>query len=609
VVSLFNLGASLKVKFMLRYIQKTFLLFTLSLLLVGCSSPALQPTEAPIKAPVAAPSPEATETSQVDTAAAPASPPVAVEYNLGETTITQSMFAEDSRFRNMPVRLNGIIAVPGGEGAPYPVVVILHGNHPGCPIPEGDMVDRWPCDPDVERPNYRGFDYLVRRLAAQGYVALSININADNTLGFGEPVPIERLGQLVDLHLKALAQATSGGPNKFGVELEGRADLSRLAFIGHSQGGEGAYWLTQKSALDTQDSFKNHGYGPVYGILMIAPSANWGGARGARVPLTVILPACDSDVLHQDGQLFYEITRLDPEQSSWASSVWLESANHNYFNETLSDEAVARPDRPDCEPLLQPEAQRDFMSEYAIDFLGKIFSEDHDATERLGMDFHAPAPDELYGLPARVAALAPRSDRLPLLIPADGSELETNLAGGSVTTEGLKTTYCEEGYYVPAMKPGSEPCKRVNLSIPGHPSMVVVSWQQSGEALRFTLPEGSDLRQYEAISLRAAVDPLSTLNKADTGQDFTIQLVDKQGNTASVRTRVGEPALRFPVGYEEKNDTFDGGWFTGRVPLTSIRMQLSDFTGVDLSAIQEITLLFDQSPSGSLFISDLEIVR
>ena len=33
--------------------------------------------------------------------------PQAVEYNLGETTITQARFPEDSRFRNMPVRLNG----------------------------------------------------------------------------------------------------------------------------------------------------------------------------------------------------------------------------------------------------------------------------------------------------------------------------------------------------------------------------------------------------------------------------------------------------------------------------------------------------------------------
>ena len=380
--------------------------FAISFLLVGCSSPAIQPTKAPVNPPVAAPSPEATETSPESTATEPASLPVAVEYNLGDTTITQSMFSEDSRFRNMPVRLNGIIAVPDGEGAPHPVVVILHGNHVGCPVPEGDTVDRWPCDPEAERPNYRGFDYLVRQLAAQGYVALSININAENTFGFGEPVPIERLGQLVDLHMQALAAATNGGANKFGVELEGRADMNRLAFIGHSQGGEGAYWLTQKSALDAPESFKNLGYGPVYGIIMIAPSANWAGAGGAHLPLAVILPACDNDVINQEGQLYYEITRFDPEQSTWASSVWLERANHNYFNNTLSDEALTRPGRPDCEPLLQPEVQRDFLSEYTLDFLANIFNKEQDAAVHMGMDFQAPAPDELYGLPARVAALA-----------------------------------------------------------------------------------------------------------------------------------------------------------------------------------------------------------
>ena len=594
------------------YNQKSLIFIVLILALAGCSSapiprtppatkPGIELTSSKTSEPLDTQLP--LETNQTS------SQPVVVEYNLGDTTITQSMFPEDSRFRNMPVRLNGIIAVPSGNDAPYPVVVILHGNHPGCPVPEGDTVDRWPCDPEVERPNYRGFDYLVRRLAAQGYVALSININAEKTFGFGEPVPIERLGQLVDLHLKALAEATSGGPNKFGVELEGRADMSRLAFIGHSQGGEGAYWLTQKAGLDAPDAFASLGYGPVYGLLMIAPSANWGGARGARLPLAVILPACDNDVINQEGQLFYEISRLDPDKSSWASSVWLERANHNYFNSTLSDEAVTRPGRPDCEPLLQPEAQRDFLSEYAIDFLAQIFNKDLDAMSRLGMDLQAQAPSELYGLPVRVASLAPTYDRLRLLLPASSAELETNLAGGSVTAEGVTTFYCEEGYYTPMVKPGSEPCKRVNLVIPGNPAMLVVSWSESGAALRFSLPEASDLSQFSSLSLRAALDPLSPLNKAGAYQAFTIQLVDKEGNNASVHTRADEPALQFPDGENEENDTFDGGWFTGRVPLTSIRLPLGGFAGVDLAAIHEIKLLFDQTPSGSLFMSDIELIR
>jgi hypothetical protein len=137
----------------------------------------------------------------------------------------------------------------------------------------------------------------------------------------------------------------------------------------------------------------------------------------------------------------------------------------------------------------------------------------------------------------------------------------------------------------------------------------VASWSESGAVLRFSMPEGSDLSQFSSISLRAALDPLSPLNKAGAPQVFTIQLVDKQGNSATVHTRADEPALQFPLGEIEENDTFKGGWFTGRVPLTSIRIPFSDFVGLNFAEIREIVLLFDQTPSGSLFISDLEIVR
>jgi hypothetical protein len=586
--------------------KKLFVLLTFLIVLLGCV-----PSAPPLDMGVITPT-EPTPTLEIGQATVTATLqdlPFAAEYNLGETTIAQSMFPSDNPFHNMPVRLNGVIAVPTGSDSPYPVVIILHGNHPGCPVPEGDMVDRWPCDPEVERRNYAGFDYLVQYLAAEGYVALSININAEYTFGFGEPVPLERLGQLVDLHLGALAAAVEGGTNNFGVQLEGRADLSRLAFIGHSQGAEYAFRLIQEEGLELPDAYTDVGYGPAYGLLMLAPAANWAGAEGARQPLAVILPACDRDVFNQDGQLYYEITRLDPQQSDWASSIWLERANHNYFNQTLSDEALSRPGRPDCEPLLEPEAHRTFLRDYTIAFLTSIFNGDPAATEFLGMHAHEFAPDELFGLPARIAALAPGPDRLPLLTPTSEAELQTNLVGGRVTAEGVTTFYCELGYYTPFVKPGSEPCKRVNLVIPGNPAMIVVNWNQQGGEMRFSLPGENDLSQFTAISLRAAIDPLSTLNDTGANQAFTVKLIDQQGNIATMRTREDEPALRFPEGYEEENDTFDGGMFTGRVPLTSIRLPLSGFAGVNLSEIREIVLSFDQTASGSLFMGDIEFVR
>ena len=407
---------------------RSFIFLILATILAGCALPKNDSTVSP---GTILPSGKPTATiAQPLAQLGPGDLPMAVEYNLGETTITQEWFPEGNRFRDMPVRLNGIIAVPEEGDGPFPVVVILHGNHPGCPTLEGDMFDRWPCDPAVERRNYQGFEYLARELAAEGYVALSININADNTFGFGEPNHIERFQQLVDLHLKALAVASDGGENQFGVDLTGRADLHRLAFIGHSQGAEGAYFLTQLEQLDGEESFERLGYGPVYGMILVAPSANYGGATAARVPLSVILPSCDGDVFSQDGQLFYEITRIDPQHGSWASSVWLERANHNYFNSTLEDESLERQGRPDCEPLFTTEDQQVFLGGYAVDFLSAAFNQDPAAMSRLGMEPGSVTSDTLQGFPARVAALAAPSDRFPLLLPRMfPSLLKTSRAG------------------------------------------------------------------------------------------------------------------------------------------------------------------------------------
>ena len=60
---------------------------------------------------------------------------------------------------------------------------------------------------------------------------------------------------------------------------------------------------------------------------------------------------------------------------------------------------------------------------------------------------------------------------------------------------------------------------------------------------------------------------------------------------------------------ESRDSLFKGGLFTGRVPMTSIRVPLQDLKGVDLRNIRELALVFDQTPSGSRSINDVEFVR
>lgn len=625
---------------------RLLLLLAVLLILMGCGSPPSQatPTEASVATatpvPVAdTPAPEPTAevpteaTTQVVTEVAPeatATPlpeptdeptpapeptadtsglPPAAHYDLGERTIVQEHFPEDSRFRNMSVQLNGVIAAPL-EGEQHPVVVILHGTHPGCPVDEMG-VDRWPCDPEVEQPNYAGFEYLVHELAARGYVALSININAENTFGFGEPTPGERLAQILDLHLSALAEAAAGGSNEFGVELAGRADLTRLVLIGHSRGGEMANYLTRVMGLDTPEGAAERGYGPVAGLLLVAPAVTFVGTTGTNVPLAVILPGCDGDIVGLDGQAFFEDVRLGLADHSWATTVYLEGANHNHFNTILGGDLIGQPQRPSCETLLPAEDQRQFLIDYAVDFLTILFNKDpaaaFDARVRLGLDSNQPAPAELLGQSARVAVLAAAAARLPLFVPRDENSLVTNELGGAVTAEGATLLYCRPGYFIPSDEPGSEPCKRVNFTIPGNPGMAVVSWSEPA-SLRLALPEGQrDLTRYATLSLRTVLDPLSELNAADQPQTFSVRLTDDDGNVATAVTSPDEPALQFPAGEAQEDFFFEGGFFSGIVHLTTLRLPLTAFAGVNLSDVIEIALVFDQTPSGTLFVADVDL--
>lgn len=578
------------------------ILLIMALALAACMPPA---TPVPPAMDVEAPA-----TAEPPTADGAAVPPRAVEYDLGEATVVQERFPEDSRFRNMPVRLNGVIAAPSQGDGPFPVVVIIHGTHPGCPLDEMS-VDRWPCDPEVEQRNYSGFAYLVEALAEQGYVALAPNFNAEHTFGFGEPAPGERLEQVFDLTLQALAEAGAGGANDFGVELADRVDPNRLALLGHSRGGEAGVGLANSPDLMAA----SRGYGPVAGVLLIAGATTfldpW---TSVSAPLATIQSACDGDVTDQTGQFFFEGPRLAADQTEWATSAWLEGANHNSFNTILPGDMIGQSDRPDCNPLLDGEAQRAWLVDYSSDFLTTLFAEDaaavQEAKARLGLDVTSPAPAELYGLPARVAYLAPAADRQTALLPADGEELATNRLGGEVVADGVTTHFCPKGFYSAQMLPGSEPCRRNYVTVPGQPAHAVVSWEQTGAAWRFALPAGNgDLSSYATLALRAAVDPASPLNAAGQPQAFSVQLTDRSGNRASVQTRPDEPALAFPPGEMQEVSATETGFFTGRVPLTTVRLPLSAFEGVDLSDIAEIALVFDQTPSGALFVADLEWVR
>ncbi|MCU0510145.1 MAG: hypothetical protein MUC34_17550, partial [Anaerolineae bacterium] len=158
--------------------------------------------------------------------------------------------------------------------------------------------------------------------------------------------------------------------------------------------------------------------------------------------------------------------------------------------------------------------------------------------------------------------------------------------------------------YTPVSKPGSEPCRRVNVSIPGQPALAVISWP-GPSAVTFAIPEGKrDLRDAVAISLRVAVNPLSELNAPEADPTLLIRVTDGKGQSVITGIRAEEPALRFPVGEVEADEMF-GPMFTGKAPLTTLRVPRLEL--IDWSDVREVSLVTEGS--GELFLADVEVVR
>ena len=85
-----------------------------------------------------------------------------------------------------------------------------------------------------------------------------------------------------------------------------------------------------------------------------------------------------------------------------------------------------------------------------------------------------------------------------------------------------------------------------------------------------------------------------------------VKLLLGSGRTTLRRTTrvISANHREIPAGLVVEDATF-GDMFTGRLPLTTMRIPLSALPGVDFSDIREIALVFDQTETGSLFLADL----
>ncbi|MDT8369194.1 MAG: hypothetical protein RQ745_08290 [Longimicrobiales bacterium] len=244
-------------------------------------------------------------------------------------------------------------ALGSGEGGPFPLVLVVHGNH---------------APRDFSDP---GYDYLGELLASRGYILVSLDMNFIN----GIRRENDGRGWMILEHLRAWHDFANDPANPF----FGRVDLENVAIMGHSRGGEAVTHAVAFNRLERypDDANVTFDYGfPIKSVVAIAPVDGQYTPTGRKAPIEdvnylVFHGSHDGDVTSFHGLRPYN--RLDfTEAGHFKAAVYMYRANHGQWNSVWNsfDRGPRSGRSLDLRYLVDPADQRRMAEIYVSAFLG-----------------------------------------------------------------------------------------------------------------------------------------------------------------------------------------------------------------------------------------------
>jgi len=527
-------------------------------------------------------------------------------------------------FGGRPTEMRAIVYYPTDlSGAPFPLVVFLHGWHLTCYQGSFAYMGEWPCNPPhLPIPNYWGYQYEQEILASYGYIVVSISANGVNARDTSLPdVGMLWRAQLLQAHLDQWNIYNTVGGEPFGKMFVGAVDMNRIGTMGHSRGGEGV----------ARHYVYNRDLGSPYGVKAVLPLAPVDFSRELLdgVNINVLLPYCDGDVADLQGAHYFDDARYVPGDQTNKHFTLVMGGNHAFYNTiwtpggwpagTWDDwQAFEDPGRVDpwcgsgpTSHKLPPEQVRGTFMAYGTAFYRLYLGEETEFLPLLKGDALPPpsaTTDEI--LMTYQAKDAPGS-RLDLNRLLDSSYLSTNSLGGAVVQSGL-TEYDLCGGEVPqdrhciptppnSFKRSPHTTQSARATSRRGLSQLRFGWDDPNASLYNELPPGTgDVSGYSVLQFRGTVNFTDARNEPDQPQDFSVTLTDASGNSAVTVVSGSSAALYFPPGR-----LMPLSWAIPKLIHNGIRIPLTQFEGIDLTNLQSVQFSFDQQPQGALLISDI----
>lgn len=387
--------------------------------------------------------------------------------------------------------------------------------------------------------------------------------------------------------------ANGGAPASLGFDPRGKLDFSQVGMMGHSRGGEGvraAYNLYR----DNGSPWPTRILAPVTfrGVFEIAPvdgqSDRVLDADGTA--WAVLLPMCDGDVSDLQGVLPFDrmVTRAlganapTERPPNTAISVW--GANHNFYN-TEWQTSDSNGCRNHTALWSGTEIGSAKQRQTALATLMAFFRTHVGNTQE---DFGRNL-DGAFQLPASASTIT-RVDRTFVKSATDESTLSLERFNRTAPQGSLGLTHVT-----------SQVTLAYENRFPHDLSLRVgkIGWQNASNDtfLQFRLangPPGINLSLMESLDFDLS-RPEDPRNMANVPTDFEVRIADTMGRISSPLILRDFFNLIGPAGNSE-----------GQLPVvTSVRLPLSRFTGVDLSKIAMVQLTFNRTAQGAIYLANL----